>query len=340
MKLSVLASIEDENTNFNSFPDQSDYFFRVGEFAEKSGFSTIFLFKNSANRRNLITDPLLLQAALAPTVKTLRLGVGFAPFSFLDPMALADACATLDVVSHGRMTIAIDEGVRLRPDKAINLDSLQQDRQNRENRELLRTALRGDRFTTRGANRRASNIQVAVQPLQTPHPPIYTAVYDKHSAREAGAAGFRIFLSPLAALRSIEEVEAIVKAFRTGQKKADLAADQDDVIAFCLSHAGSDNKRTLDAARTAFNLHALVRPTWICRNFDEAMGLDYFLIGGPTLLARKLQRLSEIGVNHVALIPTFGGLGIDVVLDTMQIMKEASEQPNGDLQLKVANCGD
>ena len=323
MKLSILASIEDENINFSNFADQSDCFFRIGEFADQIDFSTIFLFKNAANRKNLITDPLLLQAALAPRVKSLRLGVGFAPFSYLDPVALADSCATLDVVSNGRMTIALDEGMRVREDLAINLDSLQNDRQNRENLELLRIALRGERFTARSTNRRTSNLKVAVKPVQVPHPPIYTAVYDKRSASEAGATGFRIFLSPLAALRSIDAIEKLVRSYRAGQAKAKLDPTDEDIIAFCLSHAGSDNKRVLDSARVAFNRHVLARPNWVCRNFEDALGLDYFLVGCPTIIARKLQRLSQIGVNHVALMPAFGGLDIESILQTMRVMKDA-----------------
>jgi len=322
MKLSVLASIDDENAGFSTFSEQSGFFLRVGRHADSLGYSTIFLFKNSATKKNAIGDPLLLQATLAPAVQSLRLGVGFAPFSFLDPMSLADSCATLDVVSGGRVTIAIDDGVRLRKQDAINLDLPHQDRQTRENRDFLRNALRGERFSSRSVNRRATNLQISVRPLQTPHPPIYVAVYDRAAAEEAGSAGYRMFLSPLAGVSDMGAVSALVDGFRLGQKKAGLTQGEDDIVAFCLAHADADHNRAVDTAHAAFNRHALVRPTWVCRNFETAMGLSYFLVGGPTILQRKLRQMSDIGINHISLIPTFGGLTIESTLDTMQIMAD------------------
>lgn len=323
MKLSVLASIDDENAGFSTFSEQSEFFLRVGGHADSLGYSTIFLFKNSANRKNVIGDPLLLQATLAPSVRSLRLGVGFAPFSFLDPMTLADSCATLDVVSGGRVTIAIDDGARLRKEHAISLDLPHQDRQSRENRDFLRNALRGERFSSRSVNRRATNLQISVRPLQTPHPPIYVAVYDRAAAEEAGSAGYRMFLSPLAGVSTMQEVSALVAAFRLGQNKSGLPHDADDIIAFCLAHGDPDHNRAVDAAHSAFNRHALVRPTWVCRNFENAMGLSYFLVGGPTVLQRKLHQMSDIGINHVSLIPTFGSLTVESALETMQMMADA-----------------
>lgn len=322
MKLSVLASIDDENAGFSTFSEQSEFFLRVGRHADSLGYSTIFLFKNSATRKNVVGDPLLLQATLAPAVQSLRLGVGFAPVSFLDPMSLADSCATLDVVSGGRVTIAIDDGVRLRNEAAISLDLPHHDRQSRENRDILRNALRGERFSSRSANRRVSNLQISVRPLQIPHPPVYVAVYDRAAAEEAGSAGYRMFLSPLAGVSALQDVAAIVGAFRLGQNKSGLAHGEDDIIAFCLAHGDADHNRAVDTARSAFNRHALVRPTWVCRNFENAMGLSYFLVGGPTVLQRKLHQMSDIGINHISLIPTFGGLTMDSTLDTMQIIAD------------------
>ena len=322
MKLSVLSSIESENTEFRDFAEQSDYFFQIGNLADRLNYSTLFLFKNAMNKKNLVIDPLLLQASLAPNVTNLRLGVGFAPLSFLDPIALAESCATLDVMSKGRLTIAIDEGVRLRENLAINLGSLQQERQNRENRDLLRMALRGERFTTRSGHRRTTNIQISVSPVQRPHPPIYTAVYDKQAAADAGASGFRIFLAPLAALRSESHVAEITASYRKEQRKAGIEGSDDDIIAFCLCHASDDNRKALEAGRAAFGRHALVRPNWVCRSFDEALEYSYFLVGGPTVLARKLAGLGKIGVGHIALMPTFGGLSMASTLDSMQVMAD------------------
>jgi len=329
MNLSVLASLEDENSNLSDFSEQSNYFTSIGLLAEDLNFSTIFLFKNSTNKKNLVSDPLLLQAGLAPIAKRLRLGVGFAPLSFLDPITLAETCATLDVMSQGRLTIAVDEGARLRTHASINLNALPIDRQHKENRELLRTALRGERFNAGSANRRATNLQISVRPLQFPHPPIFAAIYDKDSAAEAGASGFQIFLAPLAALRSKDDVATIVGAYRAAQSAAGFSPDPDDIIAFCISVAAPDHQHAVEKGRSAFGRHALVRPNWICRNFDEAMDHDYFLVGGPTVLARKMRAMRDVGVNHLALMPTFGGLGAEQSMMTMRVMADVAAENFG-----------
>lgn len=313
MKLSILSSIENDSADAQSFAEQSAGFLRLGTLVDSLGYSTLFVFKNSANRKNLVSDPLLLQAALATRVGSLRLGVGFAPLSYYDPIALAENCATLDVLSDGRLTIAVDDGALMKENQAIDLSLIQQENRVRENRELLRLALTGRRFSAVGTNRRMSNLQIAIQPRQAPHPPIHMAVYDRQTARMAGASGFRIFIAPLAALHSPTDVSGIVEAYRDAQKIAGETAQEDDIIAFCLAHSADDDRHAMESGRRAFHAHALVRPNWVCRNFEEAAELDYFLVGGPGRVGEKLARLEAVGIRHIALMPSFGGLTLEDV---------------------------
>ena len=127
----------------------------------------------------------------------------------------------------------------------------------------------------------------------------------------------------------MDQISEIIKAYRLAQEKAKLVQHDDDILAFCLAHADTDNSRAVDRAHIAFNRHALVRPNWVCRAFDEAMDLSYFLVGGPAALSLRLTRLSEIGLKHVALMPTFGGLSIDQVLETMRIANDPKTPPSG-----------
>ncbi|MEM1047152.1 MAG: LLM class flavin-dependent oxidoreductase [Pseudomonadota bacterium] len=319
MKLSILSSIENDSADAQSFAEQSSGFLRLGTLASALGYSTLFVFKNSANRKNLVSDPLLLQAAMATQVGSLRLGVGFAPLSYFDPIALAENCATLDVLSGGRLTVAVDDGAMMKENQAIDLSLIQQENRVRENRELLRMALTGRRFSAVGTNRRMSNLQIAIQPRQTPHPPIHMAVYDRQSARMAGSSGFRIFIAPLAALQSPSDVSGIVEAYRDAQELAGATARDDDIIAFCLAHSADDDRHAMESGRRAFHAHALVRPNWVCRSFDDAVDLDYFLVGGPARIREKFARLEATGIHHVALMPSFGGLTLEDVFRSARL---------------------
>lgn len=322
MKLSVLSSLDQASGHAGGFQEHLDFFYKIGRTADRLGYSTLFLFRNRLNDSNLVTDPLLLQAAIASEVTGLRLGVGYAPLSYLDPVALAENCATLDVLSGGRLSIAVDEGMPIRGTQPISPRMAEHRKSVGDNGELLRTALRGERFCAEGASRRATNLQIPVRPLQAPHPPIYTAVYDRRTAADAGRRGFRMFIAPHAALSSSDELAVVVRAYRTARRSAGLPPEEDDVVVFCLAHAQDDHGQAVAAARGAFHRHAILRPTWVCRNFDRALRESHVLVGGPAALADKLARLAHIGISHVALMPTFGGVAAAAALETLRVARQ------------------
>lgn len=321
MKLSALASLDSNPSHIVNFADHLAYFYRMAETAERLGYTTLFLFRNLFNPHNSVTDPLMLHAALARSVSSLRLGAGFAPFPHFDPVALAETCATLDGICQGRLTIAIDEGVPPRGSHAINLNRTGDGRRNATNRELFRMALRGERFSASGTLRRTSNVRIAVPPVQAPHPPIHVAVYDRQAAAQAGSDGFGIFIAPLAAVHSTGELEHIIAAYRSARTRAGHQDGEDDVIVFCLCHAQDEVRGgTVAEALPAFQNHAKQRPHWLCRTYDQASRESYVLFGDRPALAGKLDALDRIGVRHVAIMPTFGGIPAESALRTMAVM--------------------
>ena len=328
MRLSVLSSLDQENLLESGFESHLQSMTRIAQQADGLGYSTLFLFRNAMNPNNLVTDPLMLQSYIAASVRTLRLGVGIAPLSVMDPVILAERCATLDAVSGGRVTIAVDEGHLARDLKPISLERSQAASAYKDNYELFRTALRGERFSAEGTHRRATNLKISVRPVQAPHPPVHIAVYSPGTAREAGLRGFKMFFAPLAAAGSTTETAAIVKAFRDGQQEAGIEPAADDVIAFCLGHIQTDHARAIATGRDCFQRHALIRPHWLCRDFSAAIGESYILIGSPSAVREKMSRLSRIGIDHIALMPTFGSIPVESVLETMRLATEALRLAN------------
>src|SRR6201984_1630026 len=80
--------------------------------AEALGFQSSFLVEHHFTGWNQVSATLMLLMALAMRTKTLRLGSAVMVLPWHNPVLLAEAAATLDLVSGGRLDLGIGKGYR------------------------------------------------------------------------------------------------------------------------------------------------------------------------------------------------------------------------------------
>ncbi len=92
---------------------------RVAQIAEESGFSTIWLADVlSAGREDFLFECWTTIAAVARDTRSVRIGQMVTSNVFRNPALLAKMASTVDVLSHGRLTLGIGSGSPFLADQA------------------------------------------------------------------------------------------------------------------------------------------------------------------------------------------------------------------------------
>lgn len=117
--------------------------------------------------REPILECMSVMAALAGRTRRLKFGVNVLSLAFRDPVLLAKQCATIDVLSEGRLLPAFGIGSPLAPEwRALNFDTKTRGRKTDEGLEIIRRLWREDAVDFAGVHYRLSGASIAPKPLQ------------------------------------------------------------------------------------------------------------------------------------------------------------------------------
>ena len=112
-------------------------------------------------------------AYAAAISKRLRLGIAVLIIALRNPIDLAKALSSLDVLSSGRLTVGVGLGHSSRFYPAYGLASAGRVARFRENLEIMKRLWSEDRVTLNGRFSHLENVPMEPKPVQKPHPPIW-----------------------------------------------------------------------------------------------------------------------------------------------------------------------
>jgi F420-dependent oxidoreductase-like protein len=157
-----------------TWPDWCD----VADACERYGVPTLFAADHYISLDELgevSHDAWTVIAGLAARTSTLRLGTLVTPVTFRPPAVLANAVATADHISGGRIELGLGAGWMEREHEAFGFPfpELKVRRQMlAEQLEIIDRLWTDDRVTFHGEHYRLENAPGRPRPLQSPHPPI------------------------------------------------------------------------------------------------------------------------------------------------------------------------
>jgi alkanesulfonate monooxygenase SsuD/methylene tetrahydromethanopterin reductase-like flavin-dependent oxidoreductase (luciferase family) len=156
---------------------------------ESLGFEQVWIAEHHGDEDGYCPSPLVVCAALAGMTKTLRLstGIGLAPF--YHPTRLAEDVAVLDIISEGRMELALGLGYLHREFDAYGVDVRTRGRRTDEILQILRPLWRGEEVTFAGEFYQIEKAKIFPLPIQQPHIPIYIGGAVKAGYRRAAKYG-------------------------------------------------------------------------------------------------------------------------------------------------------
>ncbi|CAM3266164.1 LLM class flavin-dependent oxidoreductase [Nocardioides dubius] len=284
--------------------------------AEDGGFSSVFLGHHYL-AQSAFLQPIPLAAYLARATERIGLGFGVLLAPLLNPVALAEELATLDVLSDGRLTVGIGAGYRKRETEAFGVAWPDRLARLREYVPILRALWAGESLDLDGTWGTVPNASLALRPVQAGGPPIWIGAFAEPAIKRAARLDCSWLIGP-----------------KGGE--AELAAGL-ALYRETLAEHGHSLERAYPVSREAFiaDTHAeavagirphLQRQYAGYKSWDDAQSIDLdryieedCLVGtADEVIAKARHWESELGITEISLRLQFVGAGQDEAMDQIR----------------------
>src|SRR4030088_2026427 len=168
-------------------------------------------------------ESITTMAALAGRTRRMRFGMNVVSLAFRDPVLLAKQCATIDVLSDGRLLPAFGIGSPLAPEwEALGTETKTRGRKSDECLEIIRRLWREESVDFSGSFYELKGVTIAPKPVQSDLPMWIGGSRDAAIRRTA-----RIGTGWQAGGRSPAEAGRIVAAIKAAAAQAGRSIDED-----------------------------------------------------------------------------------------------------------------
>ncbi|WP_183407745.1 LLM class flavin-dependent oxidoreductase [Nocardioides marmoriginsengisoli] len=281
--------------------------------AEAAGFHAVYLGHHYLAQSAFI-QPIPLAGYLAAATDRVRIGTGVLLAPLLNPIALAEELASLDVLSNGRLTVGIGAGYRKRETTAFGVDWPDRLTRLAEYVPILRALWNGETLDLAGSWGEVPGASVVLRPVQPGGPPLWIGAFAEPAIKRAARLDTPWLIGPKG---NDAELSRLLGIYRD-----------------TLTEHGFSHDRGYPMSREAFvaDTHAAavagVRPHLErqyagYKSWDDAQGLDIdryleedCLVGTPEEIVAKLRRWeSDLGITEVSLRLQFVGASQHEAMD-------------------------
>ncbi|GGG28668.1 LLM class F420-dependent oxidoreductase [Caldovatus sediminis] len=254
--------------------------------------------------RTPVLECLAAAAALAGRTRRLKFGMNVLSLAFRDPVLVAKQCATIDVLSEGRLLPAFGIGSPLAPEwGALHLDTRTRGARTDEALEVIARLWREERVDFQGRHFRLSGAAIAPRPVQAELPMWIGGGSDAAIRRTA-----RLGTGWLGGPETPAEAARILAAIRAAAAEAGRTIAEDHYGAGFAFHFGRPDdpapRRAMEAYRARTGRDPLAR----------------FAIGDAEAILARLAEYVAAGVSKFVLRPV-GADEAEVLAQTRMLVE-------------------
>jgi probable F420-dependent oxidoreductase len=222
-------------------------FWRWVDLCEQGGVDSLWQTDRIVSRAPIL-ESMTMMAALAGRTRRLKFGMNVVSLAFRDPVLLAKQCATIDVLSDGRLLPAFGIGNPLAPEwKALALDTATRGKRTDEALEIIRRLWTEDSVDFAGTWTTLRAASIAPRPVRRDLPMWIGGSSDAAIRRTA-----RLGTGWIAGAEPPADAGRIAAAIRAATAAAGRAIDDDHYGAGFPFHFGDPGDPALRPALDAF----------------------------------------------------------------------------------------
>jgi probable F420-dependent oxidoreductase len=281
------------------FAGAGDYW-RWVDLCEAGGVDSLWQTDRLVSRQPIL-ECMAAMAALAGRTRRLRFGMNVVSLALRDPVLLAKQCATIDVLSEGRLLPAFGIGSPLGPEwQALNIDTRTRGRRTDEALEIIARLWREDCVDFNGTHYRLSGASISPKPVQ-PDLPMWIGGASEAAIRRTARYG----TGWQAGGEMPADAGKVVAAIKKAVTEAGRTIDEDHYGAGFPFYFGSASDKAVTAAMDAYTK----------RTGRDADG--YFAIGDEKAILARVAEYVGVGVEKFILRP----VGPDIFGQTRRLIE-------------------
>ncbi|TWT11768.1 LLM class flavin-dependent oxidoreductase [Reyranella sp. CPCC 100927] len=282
------------------FATAADYW-RWVDLCEHGGIDSLWQTDRVVSRQPIL-ECMTAIAALAGRTRRLKFGVNVISVALRDPVLVAKQCATIDVLSDGRLLPAFGIGSPLAPEwKTLNVDTRTRGRRTDEGLEIIQRLWREDSVDFAGTYYRLSGASIAPKPVQADLPLWIGGASEAAIRRTA-----RIGTGWQAGGETPDDAARVVAAIKAAATDAGRSIDADHYGAGFPFYFGDAGDRIVTEAMAAY---------------EKRTGRDakrYFALGDADAILARIAEYVDAGISKFILRPM--GAGDDMLAQTRQLI--------------------
>ena len=288
------------------FAGAGDYW-RWVDMCEQSGVDSIWQTDRLVSRTPIL-ECMAAMAALAGRTRRLRFGMNVVSLALRDPVLLAKQCATIDVLSEGRLLPAFGIGSPLGPEwQALDIDTRTRGRRTDESLEIIARLWREDSVDFEGRHYRLKGASISPRPVQ-PDLPMWIGGSSEAAIKRTAKYG----TGWQGGGETIEDAIRVVAAIKQALPAAGRTIDEDHYGASFPFYFGSANDGTVAKAMDAYAKRTGRDPT------------KQFAVGDANSILDRVGQYVAGGIQKFILRPI--GSGDQVLAQTRQLIEQVLPQ--------------
>ncbi len=310
--------------------------------ADQLGFGTAWLVEHHFMRSySHSSKPDLVLAALSQRTERIRLGLGVTPLPYHHPVHVAERAATLDILSHGRLELGIGRGFSPQEYRAFGADMAHSRTMTAESLDIIKLAFAREPVTYHGQHYQLDALDILPHPVQTPHPPIWSAAVSPDTFIWAAQEKLNMLAGPFKPWLMVkQDIKHYMEAWQSTQP----ARTGMTIGILCLE----DGKRAKALAKEALvwfyqQLFATTLPVLekLYPSYEHFHDLGKFrnllklginltlletfgmaVVGTPDECIDKLQKYREAGVTNLLCAVGAGAVQTEIVQESMHCLAQ------------------
>ncbi len=332
----------------NHYPDNprsaSDFVLQIRDqaiLADRLGYHSVWIGEHHFDRLGVNSRPDILLASLIPETQNVRLAPAVNVLPLHHPLHVAEAWASLDLLSGGRVDFACGRGYDQAEYAPFGADFMKSAEIFDEGLDVLLKAWTEPGFWSHhGTYYQIDDMEITPKPAQTPIP-CYIASFSETSAKMAAKRGLNIIYAPFATSMVYGSLEKGVDAYRencvregnepqramcsyfihiaeTPEEDNEGRQAMMDYFQHCVLRAFPDDPSTMPPS-----MHYFLKINEILRKMEkDTLSSNSVLIGHPEQIIETLKSVEAAGIAEVILYFNVGRKPHNLVKEQMHRFME------------------
>jgi alkanesulfonate monooxygenase SsuD/methylene tetrahydromethanopterin reductase-like flavin-dependent oxidoreductase (luciferase family) len=315
------------------WPEGSDQTERYAQALEQAchadalGFDSVWLTEHHFSRHGIVSDSLTVLGHLAARTSHARLGTAVSVLPLHHPLRFAEAAATVDQLSGGRLDLGIGRGYQPGEFDGFGVDITEKHARFAEAVDVLKLVWSTDEpVSYAGTYFSFTDAAPQPRPLQRPHPPLWVATDSPEGLATCAAEDWGVLLPQGTSLTvtagQMKRYTEALAGVGQGPERARAYLARAAHIAPTDEQAWAEAERPYKeflgyadrlrrggssdgGGRSPFDLDADLR--------------DSALFGSPDTIVERLAAIRELGIERVMLFMHMGGLPHDMIMSSLEL---------------------